>query len=129
MRAGPRRAALGMRGVQPCDRVLLCPVERMAGRRRGLGAGRGAFELAEPVVGAGLGDQVAEIADDLDEARLLARADLQDGAVASMAPWGPARSATRLTEAADLLREPQSRLCPLVPGSCPGAGFASPNDA
>ena len=109
--------------------VLLRPVERMSRAAAGPGAGLGAFELAESVVGAGLGDPVAEIADDLDEARLLARADLQDVAVASMAPWGPARSAARLIEAADLLREPQSRLCPLVPGSCPGAGFASPNAA
>ncbi|MEU2739569.1 hypothetical protein ABZ656_30460 [Streptomyces sp. NPDC007095] len=56
------------------------PFEAVELGHRGVKADLKSFDLAEPAVGAGLADALAEVLDDLQEAGLLARIHLEDGA-------------------------------------------------
>lgn len=56
------------------------PFEAVELGHRGVEADLKFFDLAEPAVGAGLADALAEVLDDLDEAWPLARIHLEDGA-------------------------------------------------
>ncbi|GAA2451474.1 hypothetical protein GCM10010191_81960 [Actinomadura vinacea] len=57
-----------------------CAVEVGELGGRGGEADLEAFDLTEPAIGLRFGDAVAEVADDLDEAGLLVRVELEDGA-------------------------------------------------